>query len=263
MESKRMQSALEYLVSYSWALVIIIVVAVILYSYLSYPKQSTGNFCNFVQGAYCSDVILQSDPATAQVSMAMYMNNAQQYPVANPQVIINVNGTNSTPTSCTPKFVLSGSIMICTMNVPVTLASGSFLSGSAFLVEQNCGLTTNPYNSALCASAPKERFSGNFGGTTQQSVTLTPLIVLTVANSTQSHNISDSLYATVTVLNHPLDGADVNFTTSGAGYTISPQIARTNSSGIALALINATLAGSVTVTANYSGHLSTNTITFT
>jgi len=50
------QSAMEYMTTYGWAILIIAVIASILYLYTSAPTQLVSNTCNFVNGAYCNDM---------------------------------------------------------------------------------------------------------------------------------------------------------------------------------------------------------------
>ncbi|MDE1856813.1 MAG: hypothetical protein KGH98_01875 [Candidatus Micrarchaeota archaeon] len=259
----KLQSALEYLVTYGWALVIIAVAAVLLYAYINSPGQVTSSSCNFVQGAYCNDMVLGTNITTHQTVVAFYLTNIQQYPIESPTIYANVNGTNSTGNACKPNFVLAGGSIICILNLPVTTTLGALVSGNVYLKAKYCGLVNIPNSAASCAAAPYQTFLGSFVGHAQPVVN--PNVTLSITANTlrpPANNQKDALFVHVKLLGYPLNAATVNLTTNNSGYTVSPNPVRSNTTGIALSYINSTIVGNVIVTANYSGTLANITLDF-
>jgi len=58
------QSALEYLITYGWAILIIAVVISLLYLYVAVPKVIVPSTCSFLTGAVCQDMIFGTDTTT-------------------------------------------------------------------------------------------------------------------------------------------------------------------------------------------------------
>ncbi|MDE1856895.1 MAG: hypothetical protein KGH98_02300 [Candidatus Micrarchaeota archaeon] len=263
MSLMRQQSALEYLVTYGWALVIIAVAAVLLYAYINSPGQVTSSSCNFVQGAYCNDMVLGTNITTHQTVVAFYLTNIQEYPIESPTIYSNVNGTNSTGNACKPNFVLAGGSIICILNLPITTTLGALVSGNVYLKAKYCGLVNIPNSAASCAAAPYQTFLGSFVGHAQPVVN--PNVTLSITANTlrpPANNQKDALFVHVKLLGYPLNAATVNLTTNHSGYTLSPNPVRSNTTGIALSYINSTIVGNVIVTANYSGTLANITLDF-
>ena len=67
-KGKRAQSAMEYLTTYGWAILIVAIVVAILYFYTSVPSNIVNNSCTFVSGAYCNDMIIGTNTMTPDTS---------------------------------------------------------------------------------------------------------------------------------------------------------------------------------------------------
>ncbi|MEM3827339.1 MAG: hypothetical protein QXR58_01940, partial [Candidatus Micrarchaeaceae archaeon] len=52
------QSAMEYLITYGWAVLLIAIIASLLYLYLAVPHIIVSSTCSFVSGAYCNDLVV-------------------------------------------------------------------------------------------------------------------------------------------------------------------------------------------------------------
>ena len=107
----RTQAAIEYLTTYGWALLIIAIAAILLYIYVLAPSASAPNTCMFNTGeAYCRDAIFSSNSVGSTV--VLIISNQQQYPVASPVFLINVQGTGNVTGTCSPGYVLSGGALL-------------------------------------------------------------------------------------------------------------------------------------------------------
>ena len=259
----RSQSALEYLTSYAWALLIIIVASTLLYIYLrmSFSLPST---CTFTNGFYCKDIILQSNTVTHNTFLTVALTNAQAYAIGSPKLFVSINATNGTMIfACSPNFVLPGGGMICTANIPISTNLGVILAGDMYLNATYCGLLGNYIYTSNCVGAPKETYHGTFTGHTETQISTTTSITLNALNTTQySNNGKDPLRATVKLNGYPISGATVHFTVNAVVYSISPLLTDTNSTGVALSYVWGATVGSALVTATYAGMSNSVTISF-
>src|SRR5574337_881936 len=113
------QSAMEYLVTYGWAILIIAIVVSLLYLYVIVPSTVVPSSCSFVSGAYCNNIIVGTNLQTHVTKLAVFLTNTQQYPLANPALVVRTGSINSTPYACSPTFVLAGGSVVCTVTLPV------------------------------------------------------------------------------------------------------------------------------------------------
>ncbi|MDE1857407.1 MAG: hypothetical protein KGH98_05025, partial [Candidatus Micrarchaeota archaeon] len=259
----RLQSALEYLLTYGWAILLVAIVSVLLYAYINSPGQIAPSSCNFVDGAYCNDLVIGTNVTTHQTVVAFYLTNIQKYPLESPVIYANLNGTNSTSNACKPNFVLAGGSIICILTLPQKTSIGDLVSGNLYLKARYCGLVAIPTSSTSCKSAPEQVYLGGFIGHAQPEIN--PNVTVSVTANTlrpPANNQKDALFVHVKLLGYPLEAATVSLTTNKTGYTIAPNPVRTNTTGISLSYINSTVVGNVIVTANYSGTLGNITLDF-
>ena len=259
---RRSQTALEYLTSYAWAILIIAVVTALFYLYIQTPS-ALPSTCTFINGFYCKDILLQSNTITHNTFLTVALTNAQAYAIGNPKLYVGINATNTTTFSCSPQFVLPGGSIICNANVPINTNLGMLLAGDMYLNATYCGLLGNYIYTSNCVGGPKETYHGTFTGHTETQISTSPSIVLTAANLTQyATNGKDPLSATVKLNGYPIAGATVNFTINNQAYAVTPSLTDTNSSGMALSYVYGLSVGSVVVTATYAGLSNSITIQF-
>ena len=246
------QAALEYLMSYAWAILIIAVVTALFFLYLRTPS-SLPSSCNFSNGFYCKDIILQSNTITHNTFLTIALTNAQAYAIGNPKLFVSINTTNTTTFACFPSFVLPGAGIFCTANIPISTNIGVLLAGDMYLNATYCGLLGNYIYTANCVGAPRETYHGTFTGHTETQISTIPSLTLNALNLTQyTGRGKDPLKAVVELDGYPISGATVNFTVDNPAYTIYPVLTDTNSSGVALSYIWGPAVGTATVTAKYT-----------
>lgn len=258
----RGQSAMDYITNYGWAILILVVIMALLYFFLYVPAQVVNTSCNFGSGVYCNDLIVASNTVTHNTIIALLLTNGQQSSLLNPRIYAHINNTNTTPSRCSPNYVLPGGSMICTVNTTSKMGLGALFSGNMYLNATYCQVTSGSYGTGQnCQSPTQQIYKGSFAGHIQALASTTTGIRLSAANSVQSAtNSSDPLTATITLLGYPLKGATVNFTLNNTnGFVVSPNKTITNAQGAALSSASGTQAGNVLVTASYAG-LSSNTV---
>ncbi len=248
------QSSIEYLITYGWAFIIIAIVIGVLYFYVSSSNNVVNNTCNFVNGAYCNDIIIGTNTIDHTTTVGFLLINNQKYPIENPEISISLNNKNTTQFSCSPDFVLPGGSILCIVMVPINSNVGTFLSGDIYLNATDCGLAVSYLATHNCNTGVEQTYLGVFSGHAQPVPSTQSSISLTALNYTQiSNGNPDQLTAIVMLFGNPLKGATVNFTSSNNLYLVSPNITTTNAAGSAFSYISGKSPGTVTVNAIYGG----------
>ena len=247
------QSAVEYLITYGWAILIILVAVSFLYYYVLQPTLLAPGSCSFQSQISCRDIVLAANTATSAANIILILTNTQPYPIKNAMLFANINGTNTSAVRCTPGYVPAGGAMLCQLGFTRTLNLNSFVSGKLYINAFNCGFGANYTAIASCATPVNETYSGLFSAHAQivsPSTALTLSLTSSNNGGTAGTNSVVTLYATVKLLNTPLGAAPVNFTESPDIPVINPQYATTSSTGVAVSTIKSTTPISVTVTAS-------------
>ena len=264
-DSRKSQSAMEYLTTYGWAILMISAASAIIYLFVSTPSTLVPASCRFAFGAYCQDIVvganlIGSSPASGGVWL--FLSNPQQYMVVNPRIQVNVVGANSVVIACAPANVLPGGAILCIVPLTQTVASGSLVNGKLYLSVTPC----QSGNVITCASGQSQTYLGSFNAQVAPAVSPTlPTITLSLQNPTQvSNGAADQLTATVTLppYNTPIAGATVSFSSNVPYVTITPLNTTTDGYGRAQSLISSLTQGTVTVTATFAGASASNTISF-
>lgn len=254
------QAAMEYLTSYSWFIILLVVIISLIFLYLVAPQQIVPSTCTFNTGLYCKDIVMGTNLITHTTTMSLSLVNVQAYPIRNPSLLAQVNNVNTTPVTCTPTFVLSGGDIICTLDLQTNTVINELRLGNLYLMANACGLSVNYSIRRNCSTAPQQTYIGSFNAHAAPLISTQSTISLSVANATQTAGLGkDQLYATVKILGYPLAGATVNFTANNLMYTISPNVTTTNTIGTALSYIWGSQPNNVLVTASYAG-LSSNAV---
>ena len=118
-----MQSAIEYLTTYGWVLLAVILALTLLYiftlSQATYPPGS----CSFSIGFYCKDIVIGTNSITQQTKAGILLVNQQPYGMLNPAIYTSINGQNSTLQKCNPSYAAPGGSIICVIElVPITIS---------------------------------------------------------------------------------------------------------------------------------------------
>ncbi len=262
-KSVRGQAALEYLITYSWAILLLVMLVSFLYFYVVVPKAITPSSCNFAIGLYCDDIILGSNLTTHATTLALLLTNEQPYPIENPFIFANVNGTNTSYSRCNPQFVAAGGEITCELPLNTQTRLGDFMGGRLYINASYCGFAQNQTSPLECSAVPFETYVGQFSSHAQAQVKLGTSINLTGSNiGSVPVNTSVTLYATVDLMGYPLKGATVNFTENSTTSKLSQRFVTTNPSGVAEDFITSTSPLTVNVIAEYAGYNASYLINF-
>ena len=249
LRSRKAQSALEYLLIYSWAIVLVAVVAAVIYLFVFAPSLVTPSSCVFATGAYCQDLIFGSNSVASGV--AMFLTNTQEYAIAYPQVQANFSGFPTVVGSCQPTLVLAGGAIICSVNLPQkSISLGSLVTGKIVMSAIPCPSS----NAITCQNGKRQSFVGSFNAHVSPLTGTTTKIVLVSSNIMGVANGNRySLIAHVTLLGTPIAGATVSFTESNTFATLAPSASTSDANGNATSYISSQVAGNTLVTASFRG----------
>ncbi len=258
--TRKAQSAIEYLSTYGWALLIIAGVLSFLLVYVNVPTTLSPSSCKFSDGFYCNAVVLSTNTLSENTVVMMVITNKQRYAITNPDLIVNLNNKNYTGTNtCIPSYVVSGGSIICNLTLPVNTKLGQYLMSSIYIKADYCGLTTNN-----CQNPPSLTYVGNMKSHVSISTYPKITITLTAENATNpaQSNVKDPLYATVKLSDYPLRGATVTFSVTPAIYTAEPTLTATSISGSSASYVSGSASGNAIITAHYAGYMASTTVTF-
>ena len=262
--ASRAQSAIDFLVTYGWALLIVAVVLALLYSYTSLPANIVPGSCNFYSSISCTDIVFSTN------SLTLYLINSQTFPISGPALYASINGHNTVTASCVPDFVLPGGLIACAISpLPVSMPFGTLAGGSLYLTGAYCGLATNYVLTGNCVTAPTITYSGSFSAHSEPQPNPMPYasnytIYITAQNATQSHGTArDPLYAQVMLGNYPVEGMTVSFSLNNAGFFLQTPITTTNVTGGALDYVWGGSSSNIIVTVSIGtvGSTPSNTVT--
>jgi hypothetical protein len=252
------QSVLEYFITYSWAIAIILVVLTVIYAVFFASQLFVQLSCNFDMYFGCENGAVVSN--ALGTSVLLLASNAQQYPVAGANVIVNISGVGPVQGPCKPGYVLPGGLLVCEVSMSNRLAVGSTVNAELLLSEYTCA----DVNQSVCAQGTLQHIEGTFQSRVLPSFNFTPFTISLVpsSNSVDADGTRDLLTATATFLGYPLRGASVNFSESQAFPNMGPVLINTNADGKALSYISSLRTGVVTVNAIFLGYTANTVISF-
>ncbi|MDE1870096.1 MAG: hypothetical protein KGH71_03885 [Candidatus Micrarchaeota archaeon] len=260
MRCYRLQSATEYLITYSWAFLIAAVVIGALYLFIFAPTALSPSSCTFSSGVYCQDMIFGSSATLSKI--AMLLTNTNPYSIVNPKITVNVSGAGLTQGSCVSNFVLPGGAIICNATITPAVSQSTLASGKFVLSYTPCPGD----NATACSSNTRQSYPGSFS--THVSPLLSPTtlnITLRAQNSSQAaiSTTLDKLTANAKLLGTPVSGATVNFTSNSTNAKVNPSVATTDGSGNAYSYTSSNMTGKVFYTAYFANAIANVIVIYT
>ncbi|MCL5434033.1 MAG: hypothetical protein M1538_03630 [Candidatus Marsarchaeota archaeon] len=157
----KIQSAFEFLITYSWAILIISIMIGLLYYFMNLPNTSSQNLCSMESTFLCKTTAF-TNYTTNTAFINLNFTNNQDYPIENAFVIVGLNGKNLTQTSCAPILVETGNTLNCSVNTEMNIAPSTVISGKIFLSFGDCALVPNYVSTKNCNNAPIDIVEGQF-----------------------------------------------------------------------------------------------------
>ncbi len=251
----RAQSALEFISTYAWGLLILtIVVSIILY-YVNLPNSVAPSSCTLSSSTVlCKDIIAGTNPQGAN-SVFVTFTNTGQYAVTHPIAYLAIGDVNTSEFACYPAVLLPGMSATCQINLTGTYRSSQLLSGSIYIQVGNCGLLPNYPSTHICTGAQNQTIAGSFiAHYASTSLKPTPMLFVTTSQFSNYNPSATSVQAidpynnvvvnTLTLAtspstNYPVSSYIIASPNSGYVYDIY-SIIKTNPGTCTIATINTT-----------------------
>ena len=255
----RLQSAVDYLITYGWAIIVISISIAFIYFYLQGQVLALPSRCSLGTEVICTDLALGSN--TAFTAMQIVLVNGQQYSVENAIATVDISGYGDYQSSCSPFYVLPGGKVICSVTGLPSMHINSGTSGYILFNESAC--TT--IGTTSCSKYFRESFNGTYGTTVSPSVpSVSCTMTANALQPTATSGTSITMDANVLLSGSPVQGITVGFVSSSLYSSFSQNYALSNPNGTASISVTDPQAESVIITVNsLTGCTATNTITFT
>ncbi len=230
-------------------MVLILITAFIIFYFTLVPRNVSSFACSFATGIYCQYFVFNSNATLSEA--ALLLTNTQPFPIAYPQIEINLRTSSRVTGKCNPAVVRQGGSIICnaTFTINATPVGGT-VSGDIFLSAIPCATL----NLTKCKSGQRQTYAGSFSATTSLLVNQTPVTLsIIIQNTSQAANGKDDVItASVRLLGTPLAGAPIVFTESNSFASLSPTSVTTGYNGSATSFISSQTRGSTIVTAAFA-----------
>ncbi len=203
MRLEKGQSAIEFIMTYSYAFLIIAVAISVLIIFISIPRTTIPFQCNGYGGLTCTDVAL----VTAGNSALAINANGESLIILlldNQPGVINVLTFNaflgyqtSTPGFCTPTRLISGQYMYCMANFSFASVQTNIYTGTYNVSANYCVTSAQNLSSVACAATTNFLYTGSIRVQPQAQNTLTYTLSALVNNAPFTQN-----YAPITITNN-------------------------------------------------------------
>ena len=239
------QSAIEFLTTYGWAIIILVVVLAFIVFLLSSLNSAVPNTCIFNSGFSCSDFLIESN--SISTSVLLLLSNTAKYPIESATVSANISTLGQIVAHCSPGYILPGGDLICIGTTSNTLKNNINLNGVATINATECTDLTDP---ELCT----QKYNINYTATLDTKTTTYSPNICSISLNPEFGLITNTQYplsATVNLNNNPISGATVNFTSNSMNLVLSPSYENTASNGTATTLFYSKTEGTYYVKASF------------
>ena len=146
------QSAMEYIIIWGSALVIVAIAIVLLYKFIPSATSPVPILCNFVEsGITCQDILAILNPVTANTVMVIEVINSGTSPISGLSTyVLSANQVKSQAAQCIPNYIVAGGTAICEINFPINAQPNELLTGKIYASFSSCALTTAKEQPGTC-----------------------------------------------------------------------------------------------------------------
>ena len=157
--SKKVQASLEFLSTYSWAIIIVSLLMVFMFIFIQSAQQFSSEQCQFAYAFHCIEMGIYSN--NAYTNLSIHLNNSQQYLILNPNVNFSINQYGNVSGPCTPASAAEGNGITCNAIYANSIKVGTTISGVMYVNVTIC-VSGNKKN---CQPAQQQTYIGNFSAT--------------------------------------------------------------------------------------------------
>lgn len=163
----RLQSAIEFIITYGWALLILLVMIAVLYFYTTLPNTIVPSSCTFTTTLLCNEIIIGSNALANATYVTISATNLEPYAIEYPQLSFSLNGQNSTEASCFPDIIQPGGTMTCTASITQRTTLFETVAGALVMNISDCSFVPNYTYTKRCTNPPARFITGDYVGHTE------------------------------------------------------------------------------------------------
>lgn len=156
---EKAQAALEFLSTYSWAIIIISILVAFMFIFIQSAQQFASVQCQFAYGVHCIEMGVYSN--NAYTNFSVHLNNSQQYLILNPSINVSAGQYGNFSGPCAPSSVSEGGGITCNAIFGNAISVGTPISGIMYVNVTVCVSG----NSKNCQPAQRQTYIGNFSAT--------------------------------------------------------------------------------------------------
>ncbi|MDE1860113.1 MAG: hypothetical protein KGH72_00150 [Candidatus Micrarchaeota archaeon] len=155
-DGPKAQSAMEFLVTYGWALIIVGIMVAFMFQYITAQSSFASRQCQFAYGVTCNGAFAYSNAMFTNVSVKL--NNSQSYLVLNPNINVSIMNYGNYSGGCRPAAAAEGNGITCNVIFNTQIKTGTVISGILYVNVTAC--PSNNKNS--CQPPQMQTYVGNF-----------------------------------------------------------------------------------------------------
>lgn len=153
------QSAIEFISSYGFSFLIIIIAISVLFIFTSLPRKILPDYCNFYGGFTCADVLYTNTSTGSSLVVAAVASQPGIVNASNFTATLNYQ--HSVSGYCTPSYALAGQRIYCIANFTFNGTYGTPYIGTFTIQSNYCANPPGNVSTAACAASTTYNFSGN------------------------------------------------------------------------------------------------------
>lgn len=214
------QMAIEYLTTYAYVFIAIIIVISALLLFITYPKTVLPTQCSVYSGFSCIDATLTQNTVGGS-DFAMLVSD-EQIGITNVSSFnVSIGGVNSIYGSCVPQRISSGQTTLCSAHLPLKINGQAVFTGTFDIRASYCVSTQGNATPISCPATGNFTYSGGFrtqGITKETSSTTT---ISAPAGTTSTILFDSNAIATTTQATISLQSIDtLSICGAGAEYQL-------------------------------------------
>jgi hypothetical protein len=190
----RAQTAIEFLLTYSFLFIILGVAVSILIFIATAPVATVPSQCSSFGGLACNFVAIYSNRSAAYSLITLSITNSQSVPINITNVSVMINGVSSQG-ACTPYFLYPGQDATCVANMTTVQSFGALLQGFYKINARYCNSGISSISKGNC-TYEKVAYSGSFSATVLKSRS----IIFSVVASISPKSLQQVPFNTIPVL---------------------------------------------------------------
>ena len=146
------QSAMEYIIIWGTAIVIVTIAIALLYEFIPTITSTVPAMCSFTESSLtCQDIIAILNPATSNTVILLEIINSGTSPISGLSVYTSsADPIESQAAQCMPDYIVAGGTAICEIKFPINTQLNELLTGNIYASFSSCALTTAKEQPGTC-----------------------------------------------------------------------------------------------------------------